>query len=138
MSYANLNIVNGDAMNGFDSIIIVKDLGDIPSGVTLDVTGITDTIIKAGTPLVQNTTNFTVKPLGISNGAFVDLPQGYEYFGILKDTILTSRPLAAVLRKGQVNAAAAKEALGAPYTSAIIAALQKYGIDFLYVNEANA
>ncbi len=134
MPYANLNVQN--EIDGFNSIIIVKDLGDVPAGVTLDVTGITDTTIKAGRVLVQNTTDFSVKPLGISTGAYDNLPAGYAYFGILKDDTLTARPMAAVLRKGQVNAAAAKKYVGAPYSDAIIAALQKNGIDFLYTAEA--
>lgn len=116
--------------DGFGSIVVVKDLGDIPAGVTLDVTGITDTTIKAGRVLVQNDSTKEVKPLGIESDAYVSLPGGHSYFGILKESILTSAPLAAVLRIGTVNAAAAAKSVGAPYTADIKNAFKH--IDFIY------
>jgi len=129
MSYVSLNLT-GQTLDGFDSIIIVKDLGDIPCGVALDVTDVTDTYIKVGTLLVRDTANDVVKPLGITDGAYNSLESGYEYYGVLKSTILTSHPAAAVLRIGTVNAAAAEKYVGAPYPDAAVGVLNK--IDFIY------
>ena len=129
MAYANLNI-EGQKIDGFDSIIIVKDLTDIPCGVTLDVSAVTDSVIKAGRVLVQNTTTKAVKPLGITSGSYDSKDSGEQYYGILKSSVLKARPLAAVLRTGTVNAAAAKEFVGAEITDTIKAGLPH--IDFIY------
>jgi len=135
MSYVDLTKLN-TTIDGWDSIIVVHDDGDIPGGVALDVTDYTDTLIKVGTLLVQNKTDFTVKPLAVTDGSWASLPDGCEYFGIVKSTILASQPAAAVLRRGTVNAAAAAEYLGAAYPEAAITALSH--IDFIYKNEAEA
>lgn len=129
MAYANLN-KEGMEIDGFDSIIIVKDLADIPCGVTLDVTSVTDNVIKAGHVLVQNTTTKVVKPLGITSGSYDSKDAGEEYYGILKASVLKSCPMAAVLRIGTVNAAAAAKFVGAEITSTIKAGLPH--IDFIY------
>ena len=128
MAYANLNRVN-QTIDGFDSIIIVKDIADIPCGVTLDVTGWAEDTIKAGTLLVKKTATGAVAPLAITEKAYGALPEGCEYFGINKTTILKAMPLAAVLRMGVVNAAAAKEHV-AEYPTAAKTALKN--IDFIY------
>lgn len=127
MAYANLNRVS-QTIDGFDSIIIVKDLSDIPAGVTLDTTGWAEDSIKAGTPIVKK--GSTYKPLAVSEGAFAALSSDEEYFGILKSSILKAVPMAAVLRAGVVNAAAAKTYLGAEYPTALKTALKN--IDFIY------
>lgn len=129
MPYANLN-KEGMGIEGFDSIIIVKDLGDIPGGVTLDVSSVTDNVIKSGHVLVQNKTTKAVKPLGITTGAYDSIDSSTEeYYGILKYSVLKSAPMASVLRIGTVNAAAAAKFVGAEYTSTIKAGLPH--IDFI-------
>lgn len=130
MAYANLN-KEGMVIDGFDSIIIVKDLADIPCGVTLDVTAVTDNVVKAGHVLVQNKTTKVVKPLGITSGLYDSIDSSSEeYYGILKSSVLKSMPMAAVLRIGTVNAAAAAKFVGAEITSTIKAGLPH--IDFIY------
>ena len=129
MAYANLNRVN-QTVDGFDSIIIVKDVADVPCGVALDVTDVTDATIKGGTVLIQKEADSSVKPLGITGEAYESLPSGYAYYGILKGTVLTASPMGAVLKMGVVNAAAAAKAVGAPYTDAIKTALKN--IEFIY------
>lgn len=129
MAYANLN-KNGMEIGGFDSIIIVRDLGDIPCGVTLDVSDFEENVVKSGHVLIQNKETKAVKPLAISEGAYASLGEGYEYYGILKASVLKSCPMAAVLRIGTVNAAAAANFVGAEYDSDIKAGLSH--IDFIY------
>ena len=130
MATANLNRFE-KSIDGFDSIIITKDVADVPCGVTLDVSEYAEDTIKSGHLLIQNNTTFVVKPLGITSGGnYSALPSGHSYFGINKTTILKAMPMAAVLRIGQVNAAAAKEFVGAEYPAAAKTALNK--IDFIY------
>jgi hypothetical protein len=117
MPTSNLNRQNVVLNDGLDSIVIVKDLGDVPAGRTLDVSGVADdvTVIKSGHILVIDDTTKVVSPLGVSNNAYVALPTGKSYLGVLKASVLKSDPRAAILTIGQVNAAASPY----PVTTAI-------------------
>ncbi len=133
MPTANLNRKALLVDDGMDSIVIVKDFGDLPGGRTIDVSGIDSDvkIIKAGHILVKDGSG-NISPLGTTtdsdgNAAYAALPDGYSYAGVLKGSILTEDPRAAVLTAGQVNAAASPY----PVTEAIIAGLPR--IEFLYV-----
>lgn len=114
--------------DGLDSIVIVKDLGGVPGGRTLDVSGVAsdETVLKSGHVLVIDDTTQVVSPLGVSNGAYVTLPSGKSYLGVLKTSVLVSDPRAAIVTIGQVNAAASPY----PVTAAIKAGLPR--IEFLY------
>jgi len=126
----NLNLAEHE-IGGFDSIIIQKDLTDVPAGVTLDVTNVTDDVIPGGTVLKVNTSTGAVAPLGQSTpGTYDSLAAGEAYYGILKYSVLKTQPFAAVLRAGTVNAGAAANAVGAPITDTIKAGLPR--IDFIY------
>lgn len=130
MSVASLNL-NGYELEGFDSIIIVKDLTDIPGGVTLDVTSVTADVIPGGTVLKVTTATGAVAPLGQATpGTYDALSGGEAYYGILKYSVSKSQPFAAVLRAGTVNAGAAANATGAAITDTIKAGLPR--IDFIY------
>ncbi|MGB7842336.1 MAG: hypothetical protein WBL21_06065, partial [Salinimicrobium sp.] len=59
---------------------------------------------------VEETATGVLKPLAISNGTYDDLPAGHTYKGILYGSILTAKPMAAVLVRGTVNEEAAKNA----------------------------
>lgn len=117
MATANLKQNNIVLDDGLDSIVIVNCLGDIPGGRTLDVSGVAADVevIKAGHVLIQDDTTKEVKPLGVSNGAYVTLPAGNSYLGVLKASVLKKDPRAAILTIGQVNAAASPY----PVTAAI-------------------
>lgn len=118
---------------GNESIIITRDVADIPGGVVLDVTGITETVLEAGRVIMQNTETKDYYPLGVTSGAYTTPAEGatVRYAGILKHTITTAKPLAAVLTIGQVNAAACP----VPITDTIAAALPK--IEFLYLGSGS-
>lgn len=103
MPTANLNNEGAQVDTTWDSIIIKKLLVDIPGGKTLDVTGITEEVLKAGRVIIEQTSNGALKPLAISSGSYVTLPAGHTYKGILYATILTKRPFAPVLLSGDVN-----------------------------------
>lgn len=120
MATSNLGRKTKEINDSLDSIVIVNALGDIPGGRTLDVSDVPSgtTVIAAGHVIVK-TSDGKHKPLGVTNGAYSSLGEGESYAGILKASVLVNDPRAAILTIGQVNAAAAKKAVGAPYTDAI-------------------
>lgn len=126
MSVVNLNKETINYEDGNDAIVIVNDLGDIPGGRSLDVSEVTADVIRAGHILIVNDTTKEVKPLGVSGGAYVSLPSGHSYLGVLKHSVLKTDARAAILTIGQVNAAASPY----PVTSAIKTGLPR--IEFLY------
>jgi hypothetical protein len=128
MSTASLNKEQIEVNDGLDSIVIVNDLGDVPGGRTLDVSGVSSdtTVIKSGHILIKNDTTKEISPLGITAGAYVSLPAGSSYLGVLKASVLKSDPRAAILTIGQVNAAASPY----PVTTAIKAGLPR--IEFIH------
>jgi len=132
MAQSTLGRKSIEINDGYDSIVIVNALGDIPGGRTLDVSGLASdvTVVRAGNILVQNTMTKEVSPLKITDGAYEALPTGCAYLGVLKASVLVKDPRAAILTMGQVNAAAAKTATGAPITDEIKAGLPN--IQFLY------
>jgi len=103
MPTADLNNTPVQIDTTFDSIIIKKNLIDIPGGKTLDVTGVTDEVLKAGRVIIEVTATGVLKPLKIASGAYESLPANHTYKGILIATILLKRPFAAVLLAGDVN-----------------------------------
>lgn len=103
MPTANLSNTPVQVDTTFDSIIIKRLLIDIPGGKTLDVTGITDEVLKAGRVIIEETATGVLKPLAISAGAYAALPSLHTYKGILIATILLKRPFASVLLAGDVN-----------------------------------
>lgn len=115
MAYVNLDRESYLLDDGNESKVIIRDLADVPGGRALDVTGITNEVIKAGTIIKHNTATGEYAPLGVSAGAYVALAANEEYAGVLKATVLTKKPAAAILTVGQVNAAA----LPVPVTAAI-------------------
>lgn len=140
MAYANLNRVN-QTIDGFDSIIIMKEVADYPCGVTLDVTGVEDTVIKAGTPILKNANGTKFVPIIVKDGEFGPASQMSEddgapsLLGILKTTILTSEPLAPVLTMGTINAAAIEASLGAKLGDELVEQMKAQGIIPLYATK---
>lgn len=126
MSESTLSLKSIEIDSGYDGIVVVRALGDLPGGRTLDVSGVDSdtTVLHAGHVLIQSDTDATeILPLTVTDGAYEDLPDGYSYIGILKNSITVSDPRAAILTMGQVNAAAAETAVGAAITDTIKTAL---------------
>ena len=105
-----MSSVKGDLSNTpiqvdttMDVVIIKKVDHDIPGGKTLDVTGVTEEVLKAGRVIIVETSTGAHKPLAIYSGAYAALPSGHTYKGILIATILTKRPFASVMLAGDVN-----------------------------------
>lgn len=101
---ANLNETPVNVQTEFDSIIIVANLEGIPGGKTLDVSGYTPTSqITAGHLIIEETATKVLKPLNVTDGAYVALPGDHTYKGILVSSILKAKPFAAIMVRGTVN-----------------------------------
>ena len=128
MPTANLTRERIELNDGLDSIVVVQALSQIPGGRTLDVSGLPADVesVKSGHVLVIDKTTKAVSPLGITEGAYVSLPEGKSYYGVLKASVLKRDPRAAIITAGQINVAASP----APVTEAIKTALPR--IEWLY------
>lgn len=110
MTYPNLNNDGEQIITSNDSIVIVDNFQSIRGGRTLDATGFTPDVIKAGHVIIQMTTSpYDYKPMPLNGGAtaYASLPANHQYAGILIATIRTKKPFAAILVRGTVNPAAA-------------------------------
>ena len=103
---ANLNNTPVEFDTTMDVVIIKKVVHDIPGGKTLDVTGITEAVLKSGRVIIEETATKKLKPLKIVSGAYEALPVNHTYKGILISTIKTNRAFASVMLAGDVNIAA--------------------------------
>ncbi len=128
MPTADLTREKIELNDGLDCIVVVQAISQIPGGRTLDVSGLPADVVsvKSGHVLVIDSKTKAVSPLGITDGAYVALPAGKKYYGVLKATVLKRDPRAAIITAGQINAAASP----APVTDAIKAALPR--IEWLY------
>ena len=90
--------------NSNDSIVIVKALGDIPGGRTLDMTGFSNGI-KGGHIIIKLSTG-VYAPMPVSGTSYDSLPASAEYVGVARYSVNASDPRCAIVTIGQVNAAA--------------------------------
>lgn len=86
-----------------DEVVIRHFVAGIIGGRSLDVTGITDTVLKAGHIIIRDKETDTYKPMPVSGNVYGSLPENHEYVGVLRATIPTSKPLAAIMYSGEVN-----------------------------------
>lgn len=114
MPQANLTDNLSGVETSADSAVIALLLEDIPGGRTLDVTGVTQDVIKAGTVIVEDDASGDLKPLKITDGSYEGLPGSHTYKGVLVSTILTKKPMASIMVRGRVNTEAAEKAQGLP------------------------
>lgn len=113
MPEANLS-KSSEVNTSLDSIICQNLMEDIPGGRTLDVSAETVEVIKAGRVIIVETASGDHKPLAISGGAYVSVPEGHTVKGILYGSILTSKPMASIMVRGTVNEKAAVDAAELP------------------------
>ena len=90
--------------NGNDSIVIKKHIMGIEGGRVLDVTGFAETVIKAGHIIIKTEAG-EYAPMPVSGSAYAVLPENATYVGVLKASILTKKPYAAITTWGIVNEA---------------------------------
>ena len=106
---AKANLSNGSEVLGFglDSVVIAHYVGGIAGGRTLDVSDFTEDIIKAGHIVIRSTTDGTVyKPMPVSGGSYGTLPTGFEYVGVVVNSVSKAQPVVGIMNSGEVNDAA--------------------------------
>lgn len=137
-----LTTQQNEVIFGKDDVIIQKLIADIAGGRTIDFTGWTPDLIKAGTVIVKGTVSSATvyRPHPITAGTapnpdtYSTLAEGWSVVGILYRTITRSNPQGSILIQGVVNEAAA-QAEGLPaYTSGIKTALKD--VQFISDEEA--
>ncbi len=123
MSYVNLNRDGFLVDDGNEGKIIIRDLADIPGGRALDVSAFSSVeVIKAGHIIKHNTSTGVYAPLGITgsnNDTYASLGENEEYAGVLKASILVSKPFAAIMTIGEVNAEASPYAVSSTIKSGL-------------------
>ncbi|PKP28858.1 MAG: hypothetical protein CVU01_02875 [Bacteroidetes bacterium HGW-Bacteroidetes-18] len=102
-----------------DSIVVINNLETIPGGKTLNVTGFTPTVIKAGHIIIEETSSGILKPMPVDGADYAALPASHTYKGVLIASILTTKPFAAVLVRGSVNKIASPYAVPAGAITAL-------------------
>lgn len=110
----NLNNTPLEIDASLDTVICVNLIEDIPGGKSLDVTGINEDVLLAGRIIIEETATGILKPLAISAGNYVSLPEGHTYKGILYVSIPKAKPLASIMVRGTINEGAATESAGLP------------------------
>ena len=129
MSYVNLDRDEYFVSDGNAGKVIIRDLADIPGGRALDVSNWTPDNILAGHIIKHNTVTDVYAPLGVTgsdNDTYASLEANEEYAGVLKVAVMKTKPFAAIMTMGEVNAAASPYAV----TDTIKAGLPQ--IKFLY------
>lgn len=101
--YVNLADEGVNVDNSMDSVVIMNNQFTIPGGKSLDTTGYSLDVLKAGHVIIKETATGNYKPMPVSGAAYAALPAGHEYVGILVATILTKRPFAGIMIEGWVN-----------------------------------
>ena len=102
-----------------DSIVIVKVIETLIGGRSLDVTGFTPAVIKAGHVVIKETATGTFKPMPINGAAYAALPVGHTIEGVVIASTMTNRAMVGILVRGTVNEVASPY----PVTAAIKTAL---------------
>lgn len=121
-----VNLVNEPQgiITGNDNIVIVNHFDGIRGGRSLDLTGYTEKVVKAGHVLIE-TADGKIQPLPVSEGAFTPLAKDAtsKYCGVLVATIPASKPFAAIMTRGTVNPKAAPYTMSAELIAALKTAL---------------
>lgn len=105
MPTASLNNEAQEIITGNDSIVIIDCFQTIRGGRTLDTTGFSEEVIKAGHVIIQETSTGNYKPMPLSGSNYASLPGGHTYAGILRASVTTAKPFAAIMVRGTVNQA---------------------------------
>lgn len=104
MTKSNLSAKKEQIVFGNDNIVIQKYISGIKGGRTLDTTGFTGDVIKAGHVIVVK--DGVYAPMPVSGESYGSLPEGHSYAGILYRSISAERPEASIMTWGEVNSEA--------------------------------
>lgn len=95
MAEANLNTNTdiGGFDAGIDSVVISNYIEGVPGGRSLDVTGFTPTVIKAGHVVIKETSTGTRKPMPAGKGVILTISGAAKASGTLVAGTTTALPL---------------------------------------------
>lgn len=90
--------------SGMDAVVIRQYNGGVTGGRALDYTDFTDDVIKAGHVIVKKLVDgvYEYKPLGVSDGKYVDKASDEEFAGVVVRSRLKGEG-AAIMDDGRVN-----------------------------------
>lgn len=88
-----------------DPIVIRADFRGIEGGKVLNVDNYDQEFIRAGQLIIREADKEDpeYKPLGVTDGNYVALPDGYEYAGICRATKSVKEPFVGIMTWGEVN-----------------------------------
>lgn len=109
MAQASLNKQAHEIFSPTAGLCVIKVFADIRGGKTLDVSSYspTDLTIKEGHVIIEETSTGELKPLNVASNAYVALPVGHTYRGVLTADILKAMPMAGITISAIVNDALA-------------------------------
>ena len=116
---ASLNDEKKSFDTGNDTIVVPRVFETVVGGRTLDVTGYTPEVIKAGSVVIKEDATGNHKPMPVSGTAYAALPAGHTIVGIVISTVDTKKPFVGICVRGSVNEVASPY----PVTTAIKTAL---------------
>lgn len=118
---ASLNDEKKSFDTGNDTIVVPRVFETVVGGRTLDVTGYTPEVIKAGSVVIKEDATGNHKPMPVNGGAtaYAALPAGHTIVGIVISTVDTKKPFVGISVRGSVNEVASPY----PVTAAIKTAL---------------
>lgn len=126
---------------GKDNIVIVDNFKSKRGGASLDVTGFTNPVIRAGHVVIKQTSTGEFKPMPTNAGgtAYGSLPAGHTYYGIVINSVLTSKPFVGILLSGTVNHKVVDAENGyldiAPILAAVKTAFYADGTDIKFIGD---
>ncbi len=126
---AKVNLANDPEviLTGNDSVVIRQFNGGVTGGRSLDMTGFTEPVVKAGHVVIkvldEDGVNHTYKPMPVVNGAYDSLPASHEYAGVVVASKPTTEPMVGIMDDGRVNDEAMPYPLSPEMRSALKSAL---------------
>lgn len=115
-------------ISGRDSVAIVKHIGGLAGGVTLDTTGFTDKNILSGHVVIRETATGNYKPMPVTGGnAYAALPADHTYAGIVHASVATEKPFIGLMDNGIAN----EVVCSSPYPLAPIKAAFQAAVPFI-------
>lgn len=117
----SLNNENKSFETGNDTIVVPRVFETVIGGRTLDTTGYTPEVIKAGSVVIKEDATGDHKPMPLNGDAdaYAALPAGHSIVGVVISSVDTKKPFVGISVRGSVN----EEASPYPVTAAIKEAL---------------
>ncbi|WCM42397.1 hypothetical protein MG290_01635 [Flavobacterium sp. CBA20B-1] len=102
---ASLNNEKQGFDTGNDTIVIPRVMETVIGGRTLDTTGFTPEIIKAGTVVIKEDSTGDHKPMPLNSNAdaYEALPAGHSFVGVVISTVDAKKPFVGICVRGTVN-----------------------------------